>query len=64
MLRLYAALADEERRLISQRTRAALASKKAAGTKLGNPSNIYAAGTVGREVQIAEADRFAQAMRL
>jgi DNA invertase Pin-like site-specific DNA recombinase len=63
MLHLYAALAEKERRLISQRTRAALASKKAAGARLGNPTNILAAGAVGRDTQVAEADRFAKAMR-
>src|SRR6185312_11929585 len=40
MLHLYAALAEKERRLISERTRAALAAKKASGAKLGNPNNI------------------------
>jgi DNA invertase Pin-like site-specific DNA recombinase len=35
MLHLYAALAEKERRLISQRTKDALAGKKAAGVKLG-----------------------------
>src|SRR3954452_10242008 len=39
MLHLYAALAEKERRLISERTKAALAIRKASGTKLGNPSN-------------------------
>ena len=38
MLHLYAALAENERTLISTRTKAALAAKKAAGAKLGNPS--------------------------
>jgi len=37
MLRLYAALAEKERGLISARTRVALAVKKAQGVKLGNP---------------------------
>ncbi len=37
MLHLYAALAEKERALISERTRAALASKKAQGARLGNP---------------------------
>ena len=34
MLHLYAALAEKERRLISDRTRAALAARKAQGAKL------------------------------
>ena len=37
MLHLYAALAKKERRLISERTKAALAARKASGAKLGNP---------------------------
>ena len=59
MLHLYAALAEKERRLISERTKAALAAKKASGAKLGNPRNIAAAGSVGRTVQITAADEFA-----
>ena len=35
MLHLYAALAEKERRPISERTRAALAARKAQGAKLG-----------------------------
>jgi DNA invertase Pin-like site-specific DNA recombinase len=37
MLHLYAALAEKERRLIAERTKAALAAKRAAGATLGNP---------------------------
>jgi DNA invertase Pin-like site-specific DNA recombinase len=37
MLHLYAALAEKERRLISERTKAALAARKAQGARLGNP---------------------------
>jgi DNA invertase Pin-like site-specific DNA recombinase len=59
MLHLYAALAEKERRLISERTKAALAAKKASGAKLGNPRNIAVAGCVGRQIQIAAADEFA-----
>jgi DNA invertase Pin-like site-specific DNA recombinase len=39
MLHLYAALAEKERRLISKRTKAALAAKKERGAKLGNSTN-------------------------
>ena len=44
MLHLYAALAEKERRLIAKRTKAALAAKKAAGARLGNPRNLDRAG--------------------
>jgi DNA invertase Pin-like site-specific DNA recombinase len=48
MLHLYAALAEKERRLISERTKVALAIRKANanGSKLGKPLNL---GQVGRE---------------
>src|SRR3954452_3724910 len=59
MLHLYAALAEKERRLISERTKAALSAKKQRAEALGNPANIAAAGQVGRVVPTAEADRFA-----
>jgi DNA invertase Pin-like site-specific DNA recombinase len=58
MLHLYAALAEKERSLIAERTKAALASKRASGAKLGNPSNLPQAGALGRATQIAAADEF------
>jgi hypothetical protein len=51
MLHLYAALAEKERRLISERTIAALQAKKAGGAKLGNPTNLCIAGSLGRIAQ-------------
>src|SRR5687767_3411902 len=59
MLHLYAALAEKERRLISERTKAALAVRKANGRRLGNPRNIAQAGELGRRIQISAADDFA-----
>ena len=50
MLHLYAALAEKERRLISDRTRNALAIRKAQGKQLGNQINIRSAGEIGREI--------------
>jgi DNA invertase Pin-like site-specific DNA recombinase len=62
MLHLYAALAEKERRLISERTKAALAIRKASGTKLGNPSNMREAGEAGRASLVAAADEHARRM--
>ena len=56
MLHLYAALAEKERRLISQRTRDALRAKKAQGVKLGG---LNAKGIANRE----EAQQRAEALR-
>jgi DNA invertase Pin-like site-specific DNA recombinase len=50
MLHLYAALAEKERWLISERT------------KLGNPSNIREAGQIGRAAQIETADQYAKGL--
>jgi DNA invertase Pin-like site-specific DNA recombinase len=60
MLHLYAALAEKERRLISERTKAALAIRKASGGKLGNPINIREAGAMGRASLGASADEHAR----
>jgi DNA invertase Pin-like site-specific DNA recombinase len=62
ILHLYASLAQKERELISQRTREALARKKAQGAKLGNPRNPAEAAAKGREVITASADHFAADM--
>jgi len=62
MLHLYAALAEKERRLISERTKAALAIRKATGAKLGNPSNIREAGEAGRTSLIETADEHARSL--
>ena len=59
MLHLYAALAEKERRLISERTRPALAQRKAQGARLGNRSNAAEAAARGRDTQKAEAAEFA-----
>jgi DNA invertase Pin-like site-specific DNA recombinase len=59
MLHLYAALAEKERRLISERTRAALAARKAQGVALGNRSNPRQAAALGSRVRSEEADTFA-----
>jgi DNA invertase Pin-like site-specific DNA recombinase len=56
MLHLYAALAEKERRLISQRTKDALAVRKAQGVKLGG---LNAKGVRNRD----EAAARAQALR-
>ncbi len=42
MLHIYAALAEKERRMISERTRAALQARKKQGAKLGNPTAAQA----------------------
>jgi DNA invertase Pin-like site-specific DNA recombinase len=58
MIHIYAALAEKERALISQRTSAALKAAKARGVQLGNPS-IRKAQAAGTARVKAEADRFA-----
>ena len=53
MLHLYAALAEKERRLISQRTKDALAVRKAQGVKLGG---LNAKGVQNRDEARARAE--------
>jgi DNA invertase Pin-like site-specific DNA recombinase len=59
MLHPYAALAEKERRLIAERTKSALAARKAQGVRLGNPHNASEAAALGRSAQTAGAALFA-----
>jgi DNA invertase Pin-like site-specific DNA recombinase len=59
MLHIYAALAEKERSMIAERTRAALARKKAAGAILGNRTNLGVAQGMGQAANRKGADDFA-----
>lgn len=60
MLHLYAALAEKERKLISERTKAALAVKKAQGAPLGNRTNLHEARVRAAISAKTTADNFAE----
>ena len=60
MLHIYAALAEKERALISERTRVALAARKVQGAVLGNRTNLSEASAKGRQAQREAADGHAQ----
>ena len=60
MLHIYAALAEKERRMISERTRAALAVRKGQGALLGNRTNLAEAQAVGAARTADGAQRFAE----
>jgi DNA invertase Pin-like site-specific DNA recombinase len=51
VLHLYAAVAEKERRLIAERTRAALQRKRAEGALLGNRTNLRQAQIKGARAQ-------------
>ncbi|MGT2505931.1 recombinase family protein [Cupriavidus basilensis] len=63
VLHLYAALSEKERRMIGDRTKAALAAKKAAGAVLGNRSNLAEARAKASEAKKAAAAAFAARVR-
>lgn len=58
-LHIYAAIAEKERKLISERTRAALAVRKAQGVLMGNRTNLAEAQAKGGQVAKLQADVFA-----
>jgi DNA invertase Pin-like site-specific DNA recombinase len=60
MLHIYAALAETERRMISERTRAALASRKGQGAVMGNRTNLAEAQALGGASTAEAARRFAE----
>ena len=59
VLHLFAALAQKERALISDRTKAALSRAKARGVVLGNRTNFADAQAKGTAATKAQADAFA-----
>lgn len=63
ILHLFAALSEKERRMIGERTRAALRVKKEAGAMLGNRTNIADARIKAAEAKKAVARAFADRMR-
>lgn len=60
ILHMYAALSEKERRMISERTKAALQAKKQRGHLLGNRTNLELARKLGIQSNQQRADGFAQ----
>jgi DNA invertase Pin-like site-specific DNA recombinase len=62
-LHIHAAVAQQERKLISERTKSALARKKAQGHQLGNVTNLPEARRQALAVRLQKADSFAQSLQ-
>jgi DNA invertase Pin-like site-specific DNA recombinase len=62
VLHLFAALAEKERKLISERTKAALQIRKQRGIKLGNRTNLSVAQAQGHLAIANQAQAFADAV--
>lgn len=62
MLHMYAALAEKERKQISERTKAGLRAAKARGVRLGNPRLAEIRAVVNARTA-AQADAFAETVR-
>ena len=60
-IHILAAVAEHERDMASERTKAALRAAKARGVVLGNP-NIQEVGKKGRAASVAASDRFAESV--
>jgi DNA invertase Pin-like site-specific DNA recombinase len=65
IIHVFAALAEYERGLISQRTKSALSSLRDRGVKLGSPNNLTTAAaaagrTAGSETRRRKADTYAR----
>lgn len=63
ILHLFAALSEKERRMIGERTKAALRVKKEAGALLGNRTNLAVARIKAAESKRAAARAFADRVR-
>jgi DNA invertase Pin-like site-specific DNA recombinase len=65
VLHLFAALAEKERALISERTKAGLVAAKRRGVRLGNPSKsrLRMAGRLGAKVNAERARRRVEVLR-
>lgn len=59
MLHIYAAFAQKERSVISERTKQALAAAKGRGKVLGNQANLERSREAALTTRLANADRFA-----